>query len=105
MNEGSKRLGGNPLSSLTNEEKGESSKILRDNLISYKARKRCVHLKYSENYEQHQCDSPRSRQRGLLGKDWMDKCRQCHVKILDDKEPESQNRAKPGMITKILSIR
>lgn len=101
------RLGRNPLSSLTDEKsKDEFTKILRNNLISYKARKKCIHLKYSKNHEQHYCDSHRSRQKGFLGGDWMEKCRKCYVKEVDDKEleQESQND-NSGFLCKILSIR
>lgn len=99
------RLGRNPLSSLTDEKsKDEFTKILRNNLISYKARKKCVHLKYSENYKQHYCDSRRSRQKGFLGEDWTEKCRKCYVKEINDKEPE-QKQDTSGFLCKILSIR
>lgn len=108
MSEENKRLGGNPLSFLTGEtEKEESEKVLRDNLISYKARKKCANLRYSKEQEQHFCNSPRSRQRGFLGKGWKEKCRQCHVKVVDDKEPEPESSKKdpPRFLTRILSIR
>lgn len=102
------RLGRNPLSSLTDEKsRGEESvKILRNNLISYKARKKCVHLKYSENHKQHYCDSQRSRQKGFLGEEWMEKCRKCYVKEVGDKEPEQESQNdNSGFLCKILSIR
>lgn len=70
MDSANKRLGRNPLSSLTRKDEA----ILE---VIDKLEERCTRLKCFE--KQYYCESPRSRQRGLLGTNWQEKCRKCHV--------------------------
>jgi len=82
-----KRLGSNPLDSLTVKEKENL-----DYLEQAKARKwveeireksaLCIHLK--RNGSDYFCESPMARQHGFLGnKEEMEqKCGKCHAKIL-----------------------
>ncbi len=76
-------LGRNPLSFLTDGEvrpEKKSVEILKEKMINNKLGKKCVHLSYSNSYEQYHCANRRSRQRGFLGEKWREKCKSCHVK-------------------------
>lgn len=100
-----RKLGKNPLTSFSEEElESEPAKVLRNNLISYKARKGCIHLRYSKNYEQYHCVSPRARQRGFLGEEWMEKCRKCHMKETKKDEFAAIRQIPHKILKKIFGI-
>lgn len=100
-----RKLGKNPLTPFSEEElESEPAKVLRNNLISYKARKGCLHLKYSKEYEQHYCVSTRARQRGFLGEEWMEKCRKCHMKEIEKDEFAAIKQIPHKILKKLFGI-